>query len=236
MMKWCGIIFTLFLGSTWAATSFNSMNRNENFICPDLLSQDSLGFQEIMGKWYVVEILEHLQKQSPLENDYRVVVTNHCPIVRLQSPEPGSLKLFWSEKAGDIVYNFQVQNQRKGAWYTNTRQNGTLVDIHYAQFYGRAFVMKAVATHMVLTFCSSSNEQHPGLLYSLLLSREHILKRSEINGVHKLMARRNLYISLIKESCAHGAANIKASSLSLGWLILLGILTTSGLHSGSIWQ
>ena len=77
-----------------------------------------------MDKWYVVEILEHLQKQSPLQDDYRVVVTNHCPVIILKSPEPGSLKLFWKEEAGNVEYNFQVQNHRKGAWYTNTRQNG----------------------------------------------------------------------------------------------------------------
>ena len=77
-----------------------------------------------MGKWYVVEILEHMQKETPLLNDYRIIVTNKCPIIRLQSIEPHALRLFWSEEAGDVEYRFDVYPGRKGFWTTDYRQNG----------------------------------------------------------------------------------------------------------------
>ncbi|XP_051164228.1 uncharacterized protein LOC127283417 isoform X2 [Leptopilina boulardi] len=189
-----------------------------------------------MGKWYVVEILEHMQKDSTHQNEYRVTESNTCPIIRIKSTDPHSLKLFWSEEAGDVAYHFNVDLKRAGFWTTNIKQNGTLVDYNYLQFVGKVYVMKAVATHMVLTFCSSSTDQHPGLLYSVLMSRNHILNIDDINGVHKLLNRRELKLSKIKKSCANGGANIQRSNLNLGWLVLLGIITSSGLFSSFTWH
>ncbi|XP_043480905.1 uncharacterized protein LOC122510374 isoform X2 [Leptopilina heterotoma] len=190
-----------------------------------------------MGKWYVVEILEHMQENSPLQNQYAVFESNTCPIIHLKSTNPGSLKLFWSEEAGDVAYHFFFQPEREGSWYTEIKQNGTLVDYNYLQFYGKVYVMKAVGTHMVLTFCSSSTDQHPGLLYSVLMSRDHILSINDINGVHKLLNRRDLKISKIKKSCANGGANSQIiSNFNFGWLVLLGIITSSGLFSSFTWH
>jgi len=85
--------------------------------------------------------------------------------------------------------------------------------------------MKAVASDMVLTFCSRSPNSQ---LYSLLLSREHILQKSDKRGVHNLLGRRGLKILSIRETCVNGGAGSRRNALDLtAWTILVGLLSSS---------
>ncbi|KMQ91446.1 hypothetical protein RF55_8689 [Lasius niger] len=97
---------------------------------------------------------------------------------------------------------------------------------------GTVHVMKAVASDMVLTFCS----RHPDVqLYSLLLSREHILQKSDKRGVHNLLGRRGLKISSIRETCVNGGARSRRGAFDLvTWATLVGLLSSSFLFRS--WQ
>lgn len=94
------------------------------------------------------------------------------------------------------------------------------------QFGGTVHVMKAVASDMVLTFCS----RHPNnQLYSLLLSREHTLQKNDKRGVHNLLARRGLKIISIRETCVNGGGTgSRRGVLNLvAWATLVGLLSSS---------
>ncbi|EFN73795.1 hypothetical protein EAG_06437 [Camponotus floridanus] len=185
-----------------------------------------------MGKWYVVEVLEHrpdlTKKTSP------TYVVDSCPIVKLKPLEFTSLKLLWNEEAGNLEYTFRIPDiaKRKGYWQTMSPQNGTLTEKQYKQFSGNVHVMKAVASDMVLTFCS----RHPdSQLYSLLLSRKHILQKSDKRGVHNLLGRRNLKIISIRETCMKGGSGSRRGALDLvTWATLVGLLSSSFLFRS--WQ
>ncbi|OAD54115.1 hypothetical protein WN48_08344 [Eufriesea mexicana] len=180
-----------------------------------------------MGKWYVVEVLEH--RVDPL-NPGGSYVVDSCPIVKLTAVENAynffsSLSLLWTEEAGNLEYTFRIPDmtRKPGLWVTNSSQNGTLVEMQYKQFTGNVYVMKAVASDMVLTFCSRSPDNQ---LYSWLLAREHILQKSDKQGVHNLLTRRSLKINRIRETCMNNAAWRRGSLDQIGWLALIGVLST----------
>lgn len=79
---------------------------------------------QIMGKWYVVEILEHRADPQKLVSGSYIV--DSCPIVKLKPLEHGSLKLLWSEGAGNLEYSFRIPEipKRSGLWRTISLQNG----------------------------------------------------------------------------------------------------------------
>ncbi|KOC61366.1 hypothetical protein WH47_06043, partial [Habropoda laboriosa] len=178
---------------------------------------------QIMGKWYVVEVLGH--KVDPFKPITGTFVVDSCPIVKLRAVENSSnffssLRLLWTEEAGNLEYTFRIPDisRKPGFWISTSLQNGTLVKMVYNQFTGNVHVMKAVASNMVLTFCSRSPDNQ---LYSLLLSREHILQLSDKRGVHNLLSRRGLKIVSIRETCMNNAAWRRGSFDLIGWLALL---------------
>lgn len=80
---------------------------------------------QIMGKWYVVEILEH--RTDPLKPvSSSVYVVDSCPIVKLKPLDHAVLKLLWTEEAGNLEYTFRIPDisRRRGLWLTTTLQNG----------------------------------------------------------------------------------------------------------------
>jgi len=84
-----------------------------------------------MGKWYVVEILEH--KPQKLVSDSYVI--DSCPIVNLRPlSDPASLKLLWTEEAGNVEYTFRIPDitKKKGYWRSMGSQNGkvSLILLH----------------------------------------------------------------------------------------------------------
>ena len=119
-----------------------------------------------------------------------------------------------------MVYrdNGARDNNRVSVQYVKI-PTGTLTLKSYAQFTGSVYVMKAVGNHVLLTFCAANPDNQ---LYSVLMSREHILQRSNINGVHNLLSRRHLGIGSIRETCAKGRASFIINlPSSVATLILL---------------
>ncbi|XP_012341478.1 uncharacterized protein LOC105734758, partial [Apis florea] len=79
-----------------------------------------------MGKWYVVEVLEHKVDPSKPNGSYKV---NSCPIVKLRAVENmylSSLRLLWTEEIGDLEYTFRIPDvsRRPGFWISTSVQNG----------------------------------------------------------------------------------------------------------------
>ncbi|XP_033324251.1 uncharacterized protein LOC117219307 [Megalopta genalis] len=224
-MKWC-LVMLILAGVSWAE---NSLDNSEYMIfsCPKLNSQEEIDLDKIMGKWYVVEVLEH--KADPQKPATKSYIVDSCPIVKLTSLKYFSLKLYWTEEAGNLEYTFRIPNESRnpGVWVSSSPQNGTLVSMaegQYQQFTGTVHVMKAVASDMVLTFCSGRSDNQ---LYSLLLAREHILQKSDKRGVHNLLGRRGLKITSIRETCMNNAARTGPYFDLTGWVTLMGVLYTS---------
>lgn len=213
-----------------ASRADNSIDMDYSVLkCPDLNSQEEIDLDKIMGKWYVVEVLEHIvDPQKPISGSY---VVESCPIVRLRELEFSSLRLLWTEEAGNLEYTFRIpdKSRKPGFWISTGQQNGTLTRRQYNQFSGNVHVMKAVASDMVLTFCSRSPDNQ---LYSLLLSRHHVLQKSDKRGVHNLLGRRGLKIVSIRETCMNSAAWRTGSLDPLVWITLMAVL----FHVRGSWQ
>jgi hypothetical protein len=62
--------------------------------------------------------------------------------------------------------------------------------------------MKAVSSHMVLTFCSRSDYNR----YSVLMSRTRRLPPSDYRSVNNMLARRGLQQGRVKKMCKGVAA------------------------------
>lgn len=79
-----------------------------------------------MGKWYVVEVLEH--RLDPTKRTSGSYVVDTCPIVKLKPLDYASLKLLWNEEAGNLEYTFRIPDiaKRKGYWQTMSPQNGKI--------------------------------------------------------------------------------------------------------------
>lgn len=79
-----------------------------------------------MGKWYVIEILEHSSKPTEPTTATTRWVLDKCPIIRLRSTDMGNLRLLWTEDSGDLDYTFKVENYRRkpGIWRSIALQNG----------------------------------------------------------------------------------------------------------------
>lgn len=77
-----------------------------------------------MGKWYVVEVLQHkVDPQKPVSDLYFV---DTCPFVELRPLEPSSLRLLWTEEAGNLEYTFRIPDisRTPGVWISSSTQNG----------------------------------------------------------------------------------------------------------------
>ncbi|XP_034945521.1 uncharacterized protein [Chelonus insularis] len=189
----------------------------------DLKPQEDLNLEKMIGKWYVVEVLEHKKSSVDISDIGMSVIINICPIVYIQFDEKGFLRLLWTEEYGNLEYTFRIpvsDYKSDGFWVSVYPQNGSIVDNnkYYNQFNGTVVVTKAVAQHVLLTFCPSishdansndnnnnnqeqQQQQNQLRYYSILLARQHRLDKSSINGIHKLLKRRGIGISGIKSTC-----------------------------------
>lgn len=82
-----------------------------------------------MGKWYVVEVLQH--REDPLKPQSGTHVVDMCPVVMMKSFDYSTLKLVWSEEAGSVEYTFRIPDitKRKGFWRATNPQNGKISSI-----------------------------------------------------------------------------------------------------------
>ncbi|KAF7997700.1 hypothetical protein HCN44_008873 [Aphidius gifuensis] len=193
----CFVLLLVFLSST---------PRVVKKLCRELKAQESLDITKLMGKWYIIEVLQQKFKTPDLQNELVIRLLDSCPTVNLRFTDNGGIKLLWTESKGDLDYTFQIEDiiRSPGIWRSVGLQNGTLTEQPYTQFVGTVHVMKVVVHHLVLTFCSQS----PGVnLYSVILSREHILPKNQITGIHGLLERRQLQTTSILTACAKGTAS-----------------------------
>lgn len=88
-----------------------------------------------MGKWYVVEVLEHkVDPQKPISGSY---IVDSCPIVKLRALEYSSLRLLWTEEAGNLEYTFRIPDisRKPGVWISSSQQNGKFVALFVQEYY-----------------------------------------------------------------------------------------------------
>ena len=80
---------------------------------------------QIMGKWYVVEVLDHKIGPTTGEINTARVIIDSCPIIKLRE-DRGLLRLLWSEELGDLEYTFGVPDPvgAPGSWISTVPQNG----------------------------------------------------------------------------------------------------------------
>lgn len=83
-------------------------------------------------------------------------------------------------------------------------------------------VLKAVGSHLVLTFCYQLPDKK---LYTVVLGREHNLTSVDIHGVHNLLIRKGLDIVKSRKVCALGnganVSNVGAVLFAFSFLLLL---------------
>ena len=84
-------------------------------------------------------------------------------------------------------------------------------------FYGSVQVMKAVSSHMVLTFCSRTDEE----VYSVLMSRNRRLHPNEVKSVNSMLERRGLPRGHVEEMCKGSAAPTASSMACLATTTVL---------------
>lgn len=73
----------------------------------------------------------------------------------------------------------------------------------FNHFAGTIMVLKAVGSHLVLTFCYQMPDKK---LYTVVLGREHNLTSVDIHGVHNLLIRKGLDIVKSRKVCALNAS------------------------------
>ncbi|XP_008471574.1 uncharacterized protein LOC103508782 isoform X3 [Diaphorina citri] len=174
--------------------------------CPSMSPQKSMDIDQLMGIWHVVEIILHREnsKSNKPPKAPPIQQVEGCPTIHLnRNPTQGDiLSLLWNEEAGFLEYRFQMTNLADlgpGYWVSYGPQNGSLTQLPekpYTQFAGTVQVMKAVHSHMVLTFCSPNSQ-----LYSAVLARQTPLVRAELRGVHSMLQRRGLQNVAFTETC-----------------------------------
>lgn len=75
-------------------------------------------FVQMMGQWYVIEIIQHLDERVSQANDV-------CPKLNLYMPSTSFIRLDWHEKSGDINYNLKmVDPENRGFWMVWGKQTG----------------------------------------------------------------------------------------------------------------
>ncbi|XP_054272289.1 uncharacterized protein LOC128992633 isoform X3 [Macrosteles quadrilineatus] len=179
--------------------------------CVEAGHQRIIYVDQILGLWKVVEVIEHSERYTDRRNYLRTVAgSESCPRVHFaqKDDELRTVRMLWNEEGGYIQFEFRMTNiNNPGFWLSNEWQTGTLVDSSYNHFSGTVQVMKAVQSHLVLTFCSPQ-EKH----FSVILARNY-LSQEEIRGVHKQLSRINLPLVNIQSYCNSGVLNV--SSLTI---------------------
>lgn len=206
----CAFVFVLIT----CCTAENSIE-----YCKDMQPQKALDLEQLMGLWHGVEVIHHRD-----EPRYRGVSTvDSCPVLHLSAVGPQELRLLWDEKAGLVEYHFRIpDNNNPGFWMSSGPQNGSMLQKPYKQFAGTVQVMKAVQTHVVLTFCSPNSEH-----YSVILARDKQLSKMDLRSVNNMLQRRGLTQVGIREACRGFAVHLQTSWFMMSVFLILIYLNYS---------
>uniref|UniRef100_A0A8D8XQS6 Uncharacterized protein n=1 Tax=Cacopsylla melanoneura TaxID=428564 RepID=A0A8D8XQS6_9HEMI len=219
--------------SPWGEELTHSQAKKYNGTwCPAMTPQRSFDIDQLTGIWHVVEIILHRENSKsnkPIKSP-PIQIVSGCPSVHLnRNPDQKDIiSLLWNEEAGFLEYRFQMTHltdMGPGYWVSYGPQNGSLTQISdksYTQFAGTVQVIKAVQSHMVLTFCSPKSQ-----LYSAVLARTTPLVRSELRGIHTMLERRGLQNMAFTETCRALASKVLGSSL----LMIIGVFVLTRLKS-----
>ncbi|XP_046669022.1 uncharacterized protein LOC124359925 isoform X2 [Homalodisca vitripennis] len=188
--------------------------------CVEAGHQRYISARELMGLWNVIEVIEHSDRYMDRRNYLRTLTkSDSCPVVHFATDDDREVRMLWHDEDGYIQYTFRLTNMNNpGFWMSLGYQSGTMVDNEYEHFSGTAQVMKAVQSHMVLTFCSP-HERH----FSIILARKKYLSYDETRGVHKQLNRVNLPLVAVQSYCRNAGVSATPSSL-LGVLLALVIV------------
>ncbi|XP_069678698.1 uncharacterized protein [Periplaneta americana] len=181
--------------------------------------QKDIDLDTLMGDWYAVEIVEH---DKPVEENTISTVIDVCPVLQLHR-EDDTIRLQWNENAGVLVYKFrQPKPHQPGFWDSAGSQNGSLVERYNVRFSGTVQVMKAVSSHMVLTFCARGHQK----MFSVLMSRTKRLHHTDVRGVNNMLKRRGLPRGLVKEMCRGAAPAPRLAAAAASAAVLLVLLAS----------
>ncbi|GLG92689.1 Uncharacterized protein GBIM_00305 [Gryllus bimaculatus] len=98
------------------------------------------------------------------------------------------MRLRWHENHHHVSYNLRLPEPEthKGYWLVDQPQNGSLTtNERYRQFEGAVMVMKATATHVVLTFCGNPGAERQ--VYSVVMAREPSLPKHDLASVNSML-------------------------------------------------
>ncbi|XP_008200112.1 uncharacterized protein LOC103314838 [Tribolium castaneum] len=129
------------------------------------------------------------------------------------------LRIWWDENGSETEYQLKYNTSKPGFWISAGPQNGSELEPLYSSFAGTVQVIKAVGSHLVLTFCHQLPDRQ---LFTILLSRERKLSSADIHGVHSLLNRKGLNTRAIKKVCWNGSNTIQ-NSLFMIILLLFGV-------------
>ncbi|XP_044743955.1 uncharacterized protein LOC123306132 [Chrysoperla carnea] len=114
-----------------------------------------------------------------------------------------NMSLLWDEGSFTVEYLLRYDQHKPGLWISSGPQNSSsLMDKKFNSFTGHVQVLKAVGTHLVLTFCHilPNNE-----LFTVVLSRTLELNQQDLLSIHNLLTRRHLNNYHIQKVCGNNA-------------------------------
>ncbi|EEB13045.1 conserved hypothetical protein [Pediculus humanus corporis] len=172
---------------------------NNQFFCPDYHPQRTLDLDQLMGAWYIIEIIHHKRDEGMVHGSISLKV---CPQIFIGRESRSDMRLIWKEPSATFYYKIRLDNHNNpGSWISSGPHNeSSTSSSFFTHFTGTIQVMKAVGNHMALTFCTTQNDRS---LFSVVLSRERKLSKLEIRGVNNMLQRRGLEPLLSKYTCSN---------------------------------
>ncbi|XP_019867115.1 uncharacterized protein LOC109596102 [Aethina tumida] len=209
-------------------TTFNPLHRNYNY---------GYNYGEGHGQYYNHRTTQgriptdyhtnptnyHRSPQEQLEFDRNTTYPNyrqydHHGYMRKLEYDMRRLRLYWDENGSSTEYHLRYNITKPGFWISEGPQNGSSLEPQFSHFAGTIQVLKAVGSHLLLTFCHQLPERQ---LYSVLLARENKLNYIESNGVHSMLHRRGLAATAVKKVCSGSRklTGVSLFSLLIGYLL-----------------
>lgn len=127
------------------------------------------------------------------------------------------LRIYWDDSSSTTEYNLRYNVSQPGFWISSGPEGGTAIPENQKHFAGVIQVIKAVGSHLALTFCHHMPQKNQ--LFTIILARDSRLERTAINSVHGLLVQRGLQTNAVEKSC--NKAPVAELSLTV-WVSVLG--------------